>query len=45
MPKITVNNAEINYKLINSGKPETLVFSNSLVSKHDSGMGCGARRG
>lgn len=30
MPKITVNNAEINYKLINSGKPETLVFSNSL---------------
>ena len=30
MPKITVNNAEINYRLINSGKPETLVFSNSL---------------
>ncbi len=30
MSKIKTNGIEINYQLINNGKPETLVFSNSL---------------
>ncbi len=34
MPKIKINGAELFYKLIDSGKKETLVFSNSLGTQH-----------
>lgn len=34
MPKITVNNAQINYKFLDNKKPETMVFSNSLGTNY-----------
>ncbi|SFI67618.1 3-oxoadipate enol-lactonase [Kaistella treverensis] len=34
MPKITVNKAVLNYKFLDNGKAETLVFSNSLGTNY-----------